>query len=245
MTDGTIFWIDSYSSDDKNVIKTYTVYSDNKCTTVVAVSQQNIPKTCQDQSYPQDDDSQQPVVVPFSLKIDAGTGTPKKEYNVLLSKNYYSAVCAGPVTSINTSPLDNCASDVDNGVTMSMKISCHNSTHYKREMYNGDSCSGTATTAYLSLGCESYGSDESSNYECVPYDIYNKGPSPSPTISSTNPKPRKPTRMPTRGATHSPSRKPSRKPTRTTQSPSRKPVSKPKPKPKPVPKPASKPTKNL
>ena len=175
MTDGTTFWIDSYSSDDKDFIMTTTQYSDNKCTTATATSTITNPKTCVDMTQIFQS------AVPVSIKFDAGTGTPKKEYNVLLGKDYYSADCSGPVTSIYTNPLGNCLSDVDNGVTMSMKNSCHNSTHSKREIYmnNGD-CSGTATTTYSPLGCESYANDDdngngivtttyfSSNYECVP-----------------------------------------------------------------------------
>ena len=133
MTDGTDFWIDSYSSDDTNVIMTTTQYSDNKCTTAIASNAITNPKTCADMTQIFGS------AAPISIKLDAGTGTPKKEYNVILGKSYLSADCSGPVTSINTSPLDYCVSEVDNGVTTSLKVSCHNSTHYKMEIYNGDS----------------------------------------------------------------------------------------------------------
>jgi len=162
------YFMVSYSSDDNNVIITTNYYADNKCTTPSTnillgpgpVSVQK-PKTCKDISV-------SGFFTGSQKYITGATGAPNKEYNVMLTKNYYSTDCSGPITSIATQPLSSCTSGV-NGVTMSMKNSCHNSTHYKMEIYKGGDCSGTATTVYQSLGCEAFNLIiMSKNYECVP-----------------------------------------------------------------------------
>ena len=172
ITDGTTYWIDSYKSDANNIMTTNTVYQENTCTTVVTSSTQTIPKTCIDLSQVQQS--------PFSMKIiDAGEGSPKKEHNVILTKDYYSADCSGPMKRFSTAPLDKCQSGTDNGVTISSKGSCHNSTHYKLEYYaTSGSCTGTASTFYGSLACEPDGNGQSSNYECVPKEEEKKEISP-------------------------------------------------------------------